>query len=92
MRRKHVNESNLSKAVRNAVRKVGIAKRVISHTFRLSFATYMLESGTNIRVVQKLLGHADVKTTKIYTHVLQQNVDSVVSPLGELQHLDRNHG
>lgn len=92
VRRHHVNESNLSKAVRSAVRKVGITKRVTSHTFRHSFATHLLESGTNIRVVQKLLGHADVKTTEIYTHVLQQNIESVVSPLDELKHLDRNHG
>ena len=60
---------------------MGIDKRVTSHTLRHSFATYLLEAGTNIRVVQKLLGHADVKTTEIYTHVLQQNLSTVVSPL-----------
>jgi site-specific recombinase XerD len=48
-------------------------------------AIHLLESGTNIRVVQKLLGHADVKTTEIYTHVLQQNIDSVISPLKRIQ-------
>ena len=60
---------------------MGIDKRVTSHTLRHSFATYLLEAGTNIRVVQKLLGYADVKTTEIYTHVLQQNLSTVVSPL-----------
>jgi len=81
IRRHHVNESNLQKAIRRAREKAGIAKRVTSHTLRHSFATHLLESGTNIRVVQKLLGHADVKTTEIYTHVLQQNLQAVKSPL-----------
>jgi len=84
IRRHHVNESNLQKAIRRAREKAGIAKRVTSHTLRHSFATHLLENGTNIRVVQKLLGHADVKTTEIYTHVLQQNIDAVKSPLDTL--------
>ena len=84
VRRHHVNESNLQKSVRRAKEKVGISKRVTTHTLRHSFATHLLESGTNIRVVQKLLGHADVKTTEIYTHVLQQNLDAVTSPLDSL--------
>jgi len=67
----HVNESGLQKVIRNARKKVGINKWVTSHTFRHSFATHLLEAGINIRVVQKLLGHKDVKTTEIYTHVLQ---------------------
>jgi len=83
--RHHINESNLSKAIRTAVKKSVTNKRITSHTFRHSFATHLLESGTNIRVVQKLLGHADVKTTEIYTHVLQQNLNSVTSPLDSLQ-------
>jgi len=81
IRRHHVNESGLQKAIRNARKKLDINKRVTSHTLRHSFATHLLEAGTNIRVVQKLLGHADVKTTEIYTHVLQQNLDAVRSPL-----------
>ena len=81
VRRHHVSESNLQKAIRAAKQKAGIDKRVTSHTLRHSFATHLLENGTNIRVVQKLLGHADVKTTEIYTHVLQQNLQAVVSPL-----------
>lgn len=83
-RRHHLNESNLQKAVKKARTEAGISKRVTSHTFRHSFATHLLESGTNIRVVQKLLGHADVKTTEIYTHVLQQNLAAVRSPLDDL--------
>ena len=83
-RRHHMDESNIQKAVRRAVLKTDISKRITSHTFRHSFATHLLESGTNIRVVQKLLGHADVKTTEIYTHVLQQNLQSVISPLDNL--------
>lgn len=84
IRRHHVNESGLQKAIRGARQKADIHKRVTSHTLRHSFATHLLESGTNIRVVQKLLGHADVKTTEIYTHVLQQNLGAVVSPLDTL--------
>ncbi len=84
VRRHHMDESGLQKAIRSAKQKAGIDKRVTSHTLRHSFATHLLEAGTNIRVVQKLLGHADVKTTEIYTHVLQQNLDKVVSPLETL--------
>ena len=81
IRRHHMHESGLQKSLRASKNKVGIDKRVTSHTLRHSFATHLLEAGTNIRVVQKLLGHADVKTTEIYTHVLQQNLGAVVSPL-----------
>ncbi len=79
-----MDESSLKKAIDGAVRKTTISKRITSHVFRHSFATHLLESGTNICVVQKLLGHADVKTTEICTHVLPQNLQSVVSPLDEL--------
>ncbi len=85
LRRHHVNQSNLQKAIKRAKEKADINKRVTSHTLRHSFATHLLESGTNIRVVQKLLGHADVKTTEIYTHVLQQNLGAVISPLDCLE-------
>ncbi len=81
LRRHHVASSNLQKSIKRARDKVGIPKRVTSHTLRHSFATHLLEAGTNIRIVQKLLGHADVKTTEIYTHVLQQNLETVISPL-----------
>ena len=80
-RRHHLDVTGFRKAVGKAKNQLTINKRVTSHTFRHSFATHLLETGTNIRVVQKLLGHANVKTTEIYTHVIQQNLDKVVSPL-----------
>ncbi|MBN1350373.1 integron integrase [candidate division KSB1 bacterium] len=81
IRRHHVLESGLQKAVKTAVKKAGIVKRVGCHTFRHCFATHLLENGANIRVVQKLMGHADVKTTEIYTHVMEKNIDDLHSPL-----------
>ena len=83
-RRHHVLESGLQKAVKAAVNRAGITKRVGCRTFRHCFATHMLENGVNIRVVQELMGHADVKTTEIYTHVMQKDLQSVLSPLDAL--------
>jgi len=80
-RRHHVLESGLQKAVKAAVDKAGITKRVSCHTFRHSFATHLLENGVNIRVVQELMGHGDVKTTEIYTHVMEKDISAVSSPL-----------
>jgi len=74
----------VNKAIRQAVRKVGITKKVSAHTFRHSFATHLLHRGTDIRTIQSLLGHQDVKTTMIYTHVLKQGGEGVVSPLEDL--------
>jgi integron integrase len=82
--RHHVLESVLQKAVKRATQKAGIDKRVGCHTLRHSFATHMLENGVNIRVLQELLGHADVKTTEIYTHVMARDVRSLQSPLDAL--------
>lgn len=79
--RHHVDESLVQKAVRDAVAKAGLTKRATCHTFRHSFATHLIESGSDIRTVQELLGHRDVKTTMIYTHVLLRGPTGVRSPL-----------
>ena len=78
--RHHVHESNVQRAVKDAVFNAGLTKRATSHTFRHSFATHLLEDGYDIRTVQELLGHKDVKTTMIYTHVLNQGPKGVRSP------------
>jgi site-specific recombinase XerD len=71
----------LQKAVKQAIRQAGLEKRGSCHTLRHSFATHLLEDGYDIRTVQELLGHKDVKTTMIYTHVLQRGGRGVRSPL-----------
>jgi len=82
--RHHVLESVLQKAVKRAAQRGGIDKKVGCHTLRHSFATHMLENGVNIRVLQELLGHADVKTTEIYTHVMSRDIRGLKSPLDRL--------
>ena len=84
IRRHHVIESGLQKAVKTAVDKAGITKRVTCHTFRHSFATHLLENGVNIRVVQELMGHSNVKTTEIYTHVMEKDISRALSPIDSL--------
>jgi len=80
-RRHHVLESGLQKAVKRAARNAEIDKRVTCHTLRHSFATTMLENGVNIRMLQELMGHADVKTTERYTHVVDKDISRLNSPL-----------
>lgn len=83
-KRHHVKESGLQKAVRRAVLKADIDKHATCHTLRHTFATDMLEKGTNIRTLQEIMGHADVKTTELYTHVMDKDISRISSPLDSL--------
>ncbi len=84
-RRHHLSESAVRRAVKNASRKAGIIKKIGPHTFRHCFATHLLEAGHDIRTVQELLGHNDVRTTMIYTHVMKKGGMGVKSPLDRLK-------
>ncbi|MEO7600382.1 MAG: tyrosine-type recombinase/integrase [Opitutus sp.] len=87
-RRHHVIDSTFQSAIRLAAQRAQIDKRVTPHVLRHSFATHLLESGTNIRTVQDLLGHESVETTQIYTHVMQKPELGVRSPLDALRTRD----
>ena len=84
VRRHHIDESIINKVIKKAGRTAGIQKTISSHTLRHSFATHLLQNGVDIRTVQSQLGHADVKTTEIYTHILKQGADGVKSPLSNI--------
>lgn len=83
-RRHHVFVGTIGSVITRAARRAGIAKRVSPHTLRHSFATHMLQAGKDIRRVQEFLGHSDVRTTMIYTHVMEQNLKEIGSPLDTL--------
>ncbi len=84
LRRHHIDESNINKSIRSAARMAKTEKQVTAHVLRHSFATHLLESGADIRTVQEQLGHHDVKTTEIYTHVLKRGARGVRSPFSDL--------
>jgi site-specific recombinase XerD len=79
----HLHDSTVQRAVGAAAKKAGINKRVSPHVFRHSFATHLLETGSDIRTIQELLGHKDVRTTMIYTHVVNKGPLGVRSPLDQ---------
>jgi site-specific recombinase XerD len=82
---RHLTTRSVQRVVKNAARVAGIEKAVTAHTLRHSFATHLLEGGTNLRVIQKLLGHKSASTTQVYTHVTNSQLESVRSPLDNLE-------
>ena len=84
-RDRHLTTRSVQRIVKNAAEAAGIQKRVTAHTLRHSFATHLLEGGTNLRIIQDLLGHKSARTTQVYTHVAQSTLGSVRSPLDEME-------
>ena len=90
IRRHHISEKTVQNAVKEAVKKAGIAKHASVHTLRHSFATHLLMNGVNIREIQNLLGHKHLETTMIYTHVIRDMVSVPKSPLDNL-YINKQH-
>lgn len=84
LRRHHIGEQQIQRTIRAVSKRLGFVKHITCHTLRHSFATHLLQSGADIRTVQEQLGHSDLRTTQIYTHVLQQGANGVCSPLDKL--------
>ena len=84
-RGRHLTTRSVQRMVKNAATAAGIEKNVTAHTLRHSFATHLLEGGTNLRIIQELLGHQSARTTQIYTHVARSTLASVRSPLDDLE-------
>lgn len=91
IRRHHISEKVIQNTVQNAVKKAGIAKHATVHTLRHSFATHLLMDGINIREIQELLGHKNVETTMVYTHVLRDMSNAPKSPLDNLYQNNRTN-
>ncbi|MCD6169386.1 MAG: tyrosine-type recombinase/integrase [Candidatus Latescibacteria bacterium] len=83
-RKGHYSRRSVEKIMENAIKRTGIQKRASVHTLRHSFATHLLEHGTDIRYIQELLGHSNIKTTQIYTHVAKQQTERIISPLDQI--------
>lgn len=83
--RHHIDKDNIGRNITTAAKQAGISKRVTSHTLRHSYATYLLENNVDLRTIQKLLGHANVETTEIYTHVDRRRATATISPVSALQ-------